>query len=108
MTKYSRRAAALLLTSLFASPVLADGHTTHTVVISGFAFEPASLTIAAGDAVVFVNEDGAPHTATSTQDLFDTGRLSRGQEATLTFPGAGTFDYFCAIHPSMTGQITVQ
>jgi plastocyanin len=92
-----------------ASAALADGHaTTHTVTIEGFAFAPATLTISEGDTVTFVNQDGAPHTATANNGAFDTGRLSRGQEASLTFTAAGTFDYFCEVHPNMTATIVVE
>jgi len=80
---------------------------THQVAIRGMAFEPATLTIAIGDSVTFTNEDSAPHTATATNDAFDTGRLGRGDAASLTFSAAGRFDYACAIHSSMTGAITV-
>ena len=90
-----------------AAANVAQAQTVHTVTIKGFAFEPETLTISAGDQVVFTNEDSAPHTATADNGAFDTGTLSRGQSATLTFGGAGTFTYFCAIHPSMKGSLTV-
>ena len=80
----------------------------YEVIIKGFAYEPAVLTIAAGDTVTFVNQDNAPHTATDKAGAFDTGRLTRGGEASLTFNGAGTYDYFCALHPNMTAQIVVE
>ena len=80
---------------------------SHQVRIVGMAFEPASLTIAAGDIVTFVNEDNAPHTATDNAGAFDTGRLSKGQSAQLTFGAAGSFAYHCDVHPGMTGTITV-
>ncbi|KIT17220.1 cupredoxin domain-containing protein [Jannaschia aquimarina] len=79
---------------------------THAVRIAGFAFQPARLEIFAGDSVTFVNTDGAPHTATGRG--FDTGRLSRGQQATLRFDAPGSYDYICDIHPAMKGQITVR
>jgi len=79
----------------------------HTIRIVGHSFSPANLTIAAGDSVTFVNEDRAPHTATANNGSFDTGRLGRGDSTTLTFSAAGTFDYFCAVHPSMTARLTV-
>lgn len=113
MTSISRRnfliaAPVALGAATLAQSALADGHaTTHTVLIKGFAFEPANLTINAGDTVVFVNEDNAPHTATADNGTFDTGRLGRGSSAGLTFQNAGTFGYFCAVHPSMKGSITV-
>ncbi|MEO1639655.1 MAG: cupredoxin family copper-binding protein [Pseudomonadota bacterium] len=91
--------------TLSASVAFAE---THIVNIQGFAFEPATLTIAAGDTVTFVNQDGAPHTATANNGSFDTGRLSRGQEASLTFNSAGTYDYFCEVHPNMTATLIVE
>lgn len=80
----------------------------HVVTIKGFAFEPANLTIAAGDSVTFINEDNAPHTATANNGAFDTGRLGNGGQSKLTFTSAGAFDYFCAVHPNMTASIVVQ
>lgn len=110
-----RSALRMALTAAAAVPVLATtaraashaAHTTHAVSIAGFAFSPANLTIAAGDSVVFTNQDSAPHTATADNGAFDTGRLSNGQSATLTFNSAGSFSYFCAIHPNMKGSITI-
>lgn len=107
-----RQAFRLALTALtvpaMATLAMADGHvTTHTVTIQGFAFSPANLSINAGDTVVFVNGDAAPHTATANNGSFDTGRLQGGQQAALTFASAGSFAYFCEIHPSMKASITV-
>lgn len=97
----------LIAGALFASTSIAYAE-DHVVTISGFAFEAANLSIAAGDTVTFVNKDSAPHTATQKGGGFDTGRLARNAENTVTFDTAGTFDYFCAYHPGMKGQITVQ
>ena len=80
---------------------------THTVTIQNFAFSPAELTVAAGDTVVFVNADGAPHTATADSGAWDTGRLDNGASAEVTFPAAGAHPYFCAIHTHMRGTIIV-
>lgn len=93
--------------TLLASTSVAQA-ADHVVTISSFAFQPANLTIAAGDTVTFVNKDGAPHTATEKGRAFDTGRLARNAQSTLTFASAGSFDYFCAIHPRMKGKITVK
>lgn len=111
----NRRAVLRLAAASAALPLLATtaraashaAHETHTVTISNFAFAPANLQIKAGDTVIFVNEDSAPHTATADNGGFDTGNLARGQQASLTFPAAGTFTYFCAIHPRMKGSITI-
>ncbi len=103
MTFQSIIAAGVLLVS--ATVANAED---HTVVIQGFAFESAMLTIAVGDTVTFVNQDNAPHTATDKAGTFDTGRLGNGDQSTVAFADQGTFDYFCAIHPNMTAQIVVQ
>ena len=114
MTNPTRRqtlrfaATAAFALPLMASRAIAASHATaHTVTIKGFAYSPAELTIAAGDTVMFVNEDSAPHTVTADGGGFDTGRLSRGQSAGLSFPSAGSFPYSCTIHPRMKALITV-
>jgi plastocyanin len=113
MTNITRRMALRLAVSAAAVPLaakmaFADGHTTtHTVTIQNFTFEPANLMVKAGDTVMFVNEDSAPHTATADNGAFDTGRLNNGQSAAFQFPAAATLTYSCAFHPNMKGSITV-
>lgn len=103
-----RLAAAASTLPLLATTARAASHAaSHDVQIANFAFSPANLTISAGDSVTFTNADSAPHTATADNGSFDTGRLSGGQSATLTFSAAGTYSYFCAVHPNMKGVITV-
>lgn len=108
MTDISRRSA---LAGLASAPLALGLATqaraaTHAVAIRGFAFVPDTLNVAAGDTVVFTNEDGAPHTATARDGSFDTGRLGRGESGEITVGSAGTFDYVCAFHSNMTGTIT--
>ena len=103
-----RLAASAAVVPLGISSARAASHATaHTVMIEWFAFVPAQLSVNVGDTVTFTNADGAPHTATDVNGAFDTGRLSRGQSATLTFNSAGAFDYFCTIHPNMKASITI-
>ncbi|WP_018638905.1 cupredoxin domain-containing protein [Parafrankia elaeagni] len=78
-----------------------------TVTIENFAFSPQTATFKVGQTVTVVNNDSAPHTWTSADGGFDTGRLEQGQSATVTFGKAGTFTVICEIHPSMTGTVTV-
>jgi amicyanin len=80
---------------------------THTVTIADFAFEPATLTITAGDTVTWTNQDAVAHTATSTSGAFDSGTLEQGESFSVTFTEPGTYDYLCTPHPTMTGQIVV-
>ncbi len=79
-----------------------------TVMIQGFAFEPPTLTVAVGTVVTWTNHDPQPHTATSrTVGVFDTGPLAQNQSESVVLNEAGTYNYFCAIHPDMEGTITV-
>ena len=79
---------------------------TITVSIKDFKFNPAAITITKGTKVTWVNEDSAPHTATS-EGSFDSGTLSKDQSFSDIFAEAGTFDYKCSIHPSMKGKVIV-
>ena len=89
---------------LAAKMATAGGHKTHVVEIKGHKFRPATLEMKAGDRVQFVNLDSAPHTATANGGAFDTGRLKKGQDATIQM-SAGEHSYFCAVHPRMKGKI---
>ncbi|MEL7460083.1 MAG: cupredoxin family copper-binding protein [Pseudomonadota bacterium] len=100
--KFSLGVAAL---PVMARVATAAGHATLTVEIQNGRFNPATLEMQAGDKVTFINLDGAPHTATADDGSFDTGRLRRGQDATITVSAAGTHSYFCAVHPRMKGRI---
>ena len=77
------------------------------VEIKKFAFEPKSLTIKRGVSVRWTNMDSAPHTATSTDQSWDTGGLEKQQAGSISFHQTGTFRYFCAYHPHMKGRIVV-
>jgi plastocyanin len=56
-----------------------------------------------------VNADAnVPHTATSDDEVFDSGTLNEGDEFSFTFDEAGTFSYFCQVHPTMQGTIVVE
>jgi plastocyanin len=87
-----------------ASPV--DGASAEVTILN-FAFDPAELEIEAGTTVTWTNDDSVPHTATADDGAFDTGILRTGESASHRFDTRGTFPYICALHPSMTGTITV-
>ncbi len=82
----------------------------HTVTIQNSAFNPASLTIAAGERVQWKNLDATVHTATSDNgNAINTGSLSLdGTSNAVTFTGTGSFAYHCQFHGTMHGTITVQ
>jgi plastocyanin len=80
------------------------------VCIDNFVFEPKELVVTAGTTVMWVNADDAPHTVTSTASppLFDSKTLRRNDTFSFEFKAAGTYDYFCKVHPCMTAKVVVR
>ena len=93
-----------------AEPADESGGPVQEIVIDNFTFSPATVTIVPGTRVTWVNHDDVPHTATSTSKpkLFDTGTLDTDAKYAHVFTEPGTYNYFCAVHPKMTGQIIVK
>ena len=78
-----------------------------TITIEGFSFA-VDGSAAAGSTIPITNFDTASHTLTSSDGLFDSGRLGQVGEASIVAPdNPGAYDFFCAIHPSMTGSLNV-
>ena len=71
------------------------------------AYQPAKLTVAAGQTVTWRNSGLGPHTVTSGTGQFDSGRLNAGESFSFTFASAGTDLYACTIHPEMKGEVVV-
>ena len=82
----------------------------NEVTIDNFAFQPAELTISVGTRVTWVNRDDVPHTATDSARprRFDSGTLDTDGRYAHDFSQPGTYEYFCAVHPHMTGRIIVK
>lgn len=82
---------------------------TDAVVMQGMAFSPADITVKKGSAVTWTNKDDVAHTVTENDG--QSGPLSSdvapGATYSFTFANAGTYHYHCAIHPNMTGTVTV-
>ena len=72
------------------------------------AFHPASLEVARGDTVVWINRDLVPHSATGRDRGWTTGVLARDREGRRVAGRAGEVRYFCELHPVMTGRIVVR
>jgi plastocyanin len=83
------------------------GGSTVNVNISGSAFSPANVTVRVGDIVRWTNNDGIAHTVTANGGAFNSGNLNNGATFSYTTTATGTFAYFCAIHPGMTGTVVV-
>jgi YVTN family beta-propeller protein len=78
------------------------------VSIAGFAFAPASVTVAPGQRIVWTNNDSVVHTVTSTDGPWDSKDIAPGQSFSLTLDKAGTYTYHCGVHPFMQGTVTVK
>ena len=78
------------------------------VKIDNFSFGPVDLTVPVGTTVTWTNHDDIPHTVVSTEKLFKSKVLDTDEKFSFTFGKAGTYPYFCSIHPKMTGKVIVQ
>lgn len=89
-------------------PVLASAEGPAQVTIRSFAFGPQAVVVRAGATVTWVNRDGEPHTVISDDGKFRSEALDSGDSFSVTFDKAGTYGYFCSLHPHMTGTVTVR
>ena len=109
-------ASCLILMGASAAPSWALAQALPTpagqvrVVIQNYAFHPATLRIAPGTTVTWVNEDEDVHTVVNSDHdrVFSSPPLNTGQSFSHTFDVAGIYHYVCSVHPFMTGQIVVQ
>lgn len=81
---------------------------THTVTIEGMRFEPATVTVARGDTIVWVNKDVVAHTATSAAAGFDSKIIPPGKSWRHRPAKKGRFDYVCSYHPTMVGVVQIK
>ena len=77
----------------------------HDVVIKAFAFTPVALTVAAGDTVVWVNQDIVPHTATADDGRWGSDTLRTGAAWRRVFDEPGAHPYACQLHPVMKARV---
>ena len=78
------------------------------ITIDNFTFTPRELTVAVGTAVKWVNHDDIPHTVVEKKTTFRSKALDTDDSYSFTFTNAGTFDYFCGLHPHMVGKVIVK
>jgi plastocyanin len=103
---------AFLLFSAGAAIVLANAQQSPAkaadVKIDNFSFGPAAVTVVAGTTITWTNHDDIPHTVVSSDGVFKSKVLDTDEKFSFTFDKAGTYPYFCSIHPKMTGKVMVQ
>jgi plastocyanin len=78
------------------------------VKIDNFSFGPMALTVATGTTVTWTNRDDIPHTIVSTNGAFKSKVLDTDEKFSYKFAKAGTFEYYCSIHPKMTAKVVVR
>jgi plastocyanin len=76
--------------------------------VDNFTFAPDTITVPVNSTVTWVNKDDIPHVIASNDGVFKSKALDTDQKYSYTFSKAGTYPYFCAIHPKMVGKIVVQ
>jgi plastocyanin len=78
------------------------------VKIDNFTFAPQRLAVKAGTTVTWINDDDSPHTVASNTKLFKSNALDTKDRFSFTFTTPGAYQYFCSLHPHMTGAIVVE
>jgi len=94
--------------AMLAFGAVAAQDATDVITIDNFTFTPKELTVAVGTTVKWVNHDDIPHTVVEKKTTFRSKALDTDDSYSFTFASAGTFDYFCGLHPHMVGQIIVK
>jgi plastocyanin len=87
---------------------MAAGPPSIEVKIDNFSFTPNTLTVKAGTQITWTNADDIPHTVVSEDQSFKSKVLDTDEKFTFTATKAGTYSYFCSIHPKMTGRVVVE
>jgi plastocyanin len=101
-------AAGMLVAAGISFPVLSTPAPNTKVEIDNFAFSPGRITVQAGTTVTWDNADDAPHTIASASKLFKSKALDSGDSFAFTFTTPGIYEYFCSLHPHMTGTVVVE
>ena len=96
--------SALLLAGPASAPAQMD---TARVEIQAHGFSAPALTVKPGTTVTWTNRDDDAHTVTSVANAFRSPGLDTGETFSYTFTRAGTYEYFCSLHPLMTGKVVV-
>jgi plastocyanin len=104
--------ATAIAVSVFAAAVAFPAASAQAadaeVQIDQFAFAPQRVTVKVGTTVTWINHDDIPHTVTSSSKSFKSNALDTKDKFAFTFTTPGTYEYFCSLHPHMTGTIVVE
>lgn len=78
------------------------------IQIDNFVFGPPTITVPIGATVTWTNKDDIPHTTVSTDGVFKSKVMDTDEKFSFKFTKAGTYSYYCSVHPKMTGKVVVQ
>ena len=102
---------AVVGSGLAGGVMVARAQTTPVMAVSidNFTFNPQTLTVKAGTMVTWTNKDDIPHGIAATGNAFKrSAAMDTDDSYSFTFTTPGTYQYFCYIHPHMTGTIVVE
>jgi plastocyanin len=102
---------AVVGSGLAGGVLVARAQTTDAAAVSidNFTFSPQQLTVKAGTTVTWTNKDDIPHGIAATGNTFKrSAAMDTDDNYSFTFTTPGTYQYFCYIHPHMTGTIVVE
>lgn len=80
---------------------------TAAVRIDNFTFAPVEITVAPGTTVTWTNGDDMPHSVAASDKSFRSKVMDTDGSFSYTFATTGNFEYFCTLHPHMTGMVRV-
>jgi plastocyanin len=98
--------AALVTTAPLAPS--ADLAKSASIQIDNFHYTPAMLVVAPGTTITWKNDDDSPHSVREKDGKFKSAALDTDDTFSQTFAAPGEYEYFCSIHPYMTGKIVVK
>ena len=101
-------AAIASLFVIHPAQVTAEDAKNTQIRVDNFTFAPDTVTVPVNGTVTWVNKDDIPHVIASNDGVFKSKALDTDQEFSYTFTKAGTYPYYCSIHPKMVGKIVVQ
>src|SRR5215470_8597720 len=116
-TKQIFRSSALILPLALVGLLLLQATRAHSedskaspteVRVDNFTFGPDTLTVPVNSTVTWVNKDDIPHVIASNDGLFKSKALDTDDRFSYTFTKAGTYAYYCSIHPKMQGKVVVE
>jgi amicyanin len=91
-----------------AQPVTVAAQAGPRIEITKHKFSSPTLTVPAGTTVTWLNRDEDVHTVVSTTQAFRSAGLETDEAYAYKFAKPGVYEYFCTLHPLMTGKVIVK